>query len=105
MNPWLVAHGSTRLNGESSSKVRRNKKTKLRAPAVTANKGMQLTMLRAAADGERWGDTRSRGLRPLRLERRRVLRLINAECPAAWECKPRDRSPTLLVDGGALYLL
>ena len=30
-----------------------------------------------------------------------VFRLVDAECPATWECKPRDRSPALLVDGRA----
>src|SRR5215470_3733297 len=52
-----------------------------------------------------FADTRRPSLRRLRLKWRGVLRLVDAECPAAWERKPRDRSPTLLIDGRALHLL
>ena len=44
-------------------------------------------------------------LRRPRLQRRAVLRLIDAEFSATWQCKPCDRSPALLVDRRALHLL
>src|SRR6266850_6955215 len=34
-----------------------------------------------------------------------MLRLVDAEFPAAWQRKPRDRAPALLVDGRALHVL
>src|SRR5262249_26915802 len=38
-------------------------------------------------------------------QRRRVLRLVDAEFPAARQRQARDRSPSLLVDRRALYFL
>src|SRR5438046_391759 len=53
----------------------------------------------------RWTDLRDLGLGRSRLQRRRMLRLVDAESPAAWQRKPRDRAPALLVDRRALHVL
>src|SRR5205809_6799840 len=53
----------------------------------------------------RWADLGELGLCRSRLQRRRMLRLVDAEFPAAWQRKPRDRAPALLVDGRALHVL
>src|SRR5438876_1174920 len=58
-----------------------------------------------AAQPERWADLGELGLCRSRLQRRRMLRLVDAEFPAAWQRKPRDRAPALLVDGRALHVL
>src|SRR5215813_6196745 len=39
------------------------------------------------------------------LQRRRVLRLVDAKFPAARQCQARDRSPSLLVDRRAPHFL
>src|SRR5436309_13861953 len=59
----------------------------------------------AAGEGKRWADLGELGLCRSRLQRRRMLRLVDAEFPAAWQRKPRDRAPALLVDGRALHVL
>src|SRR5947209_20578158 len=61
--------------------------------------------LAAAAQRARWADLGELGLCRSRLQRRRMLRLVDAEFPAAWQRKPRDRAPALLVDGRALHVL
>src|SRR5437899_12980034 len=53
----------------------------------------------------RWADLGELGLCRSSLQRRRMLRMVDAEIPAAWQRKPRDRAPALLVDGRALHVL
>jgi len=57
-----------------------------------------------AANRGRWADSRL-DLCRLRIKRGGVLWLVDAELPAAWQRKPSDRAPALLVDGRALHVL
>src|SRR5881396_2427272 len=97
------------LGGISAREARASVITSSPARPVIRSAGLRVpacyTGLPSRGPNSSWADLGELGLCRSRLQRRRMLRLVDAEFPAAWQRKPRDRAPALLVDGRALHVL